>query len=154
MPFLGSEPKARLASSPRQGEWVNVDAGGGDQVDAFVVYPERRDRAPDFLSGKTPNGKCSDPDGRRSEAHQISPRFIYQSSSPTARACICSICVSREELFYSEVKEPTPRQAESTSCLLLRLANLDYGSGGSAAFMPRWSSTSVRRVRSSGYSPD
>jgi len=39
----------RLESSPRHGEWVIVDAGGGDTVDAFVVYPERSDRAPVVL---------------------------------------------------------------------------------------------------------
>lgn len=37
---------ARLASSPRHGEWVRVEAGGGDMVDAWLVYPQRRDRAP------------------------------------------------------------------------------------------------------------
>ena len=38
--------KARLAESPRHGEWVRVDAGGGDRVDAWLVYPERKDKAP------------------------------------------------------------------------------------------------------------
>ena len=37
---------ARLNASPRHGEWVTYDAGGGDSVKAWVVYPERRDRAP------------------------------------------------------------------------------------------------------------
>ena len=37
---------ARLNVSPRHGEWVRVDAGAGDSVMAWVVYPERRDRAP------------------------------------------------------------------------------------------------------------
>lgn len=36
----------RLNASPRHGEWVKYDAGGGDSVRAWVVYPERRDRAP------------------------------------------------------------------------------------------------------------
>jgi carboxymethylenebutenolidase len=77
-----------LAKSPRHGEWVTVNAAGGDKVDAYVVYPERSDKAPvvlvvqeifglsdwirsvadalaaegfiavapDFLSGKGPNG--------------------------------------------------------------------------------------------------
>jgi carboxymethylenebutenolidase len=40
-----ADAKARLGGSPRHGEWVQVDAGGGDRVDAWVVYPERRDRA-------------------------------------------------------------------------------------------------------------
>jgi carboxymethylenebutenolidase len=39
----------RLDSSPRHGEWVTVDAGGGDKVDLWVVYPERADKAPVVL---------------------------------------------------------------------------------------------------------
>ena len=39
----------RLESSPRHGEWVTVDAGGGDKVDVWVVYPERSDKAPVVL---------------------------------------------------------------------------------------------------------
>ena len=38
----------RLASSPRHGEWVMIDAGG-DSIRAWVVYPERRTRAPVVL---------------------------------------------------------------------------------------------------------
>lgn len=37
---------ARLNASPRHGEWVDYDAGEGDTVRAWVVYPERADRAP------------------------------------------------------------------------------------------------------------
>jgi len=37
---------ARLNTSPRHGEWVDYDAGNGDMVRAWVVYPERADRAP------------------------------------------------------------------------------------------------------------
>ncbi|HET6763321.1 MAG TPA: dienelactone hydrolase family protein [Longimicrobiaceae bacterium] len=40
------EVQARLAASPRHGEWVMVQTGAGDSVRAWVVYPERRDRAP------------------------------------------------------------------------------------------------------------
>ena len=29
-----------LGESPRHGEWVFIDAGSGDKVSAFVVYPE------------------------------------------------------------------------------------------------------------------
>jgi carboxymethylenebutenolidase len=36
----------RLNHSPRHGEWVKLDAGGGDSVRTWVVYPERRDKAP------------------------------------------------------------------------------------------------------------
>ncbi len=36
----------RLNASPRHGEWVTYDAGEGDEVRAWVVYPERSDRAP------------------------------------------------------------------------------------------------------------
>jgi carboxymethylenebutenolidase len=37
--------KARLNTSPRHGEWVKIDAGGSP-VNTFVVYPERRTKAP------------------------------------------------------------------------------------------------------------
>lgn len=35
-----------LDASPRHGEWVDFDAGDGDLVRAWVVYPERSDQAP------------------------------------------------------------------------------------------------------------
>ena len=37
---------SRLNASPRHGEWVTYTAGAGDSVKAWVVYPERRDKAP------------------------------------------------------------------------------------------------------------
>ena len=37
---------SRLAESPRHGEWIEYDAGDGDMVTAWVVYPERSDKAP------------------------------------------------------------------------------------------------------------
>jgi carboxymethylenebutenolidase len=49
LPPVEADAKARLASSPRHGEWVKIDSGGGDTVDAWVVYPERPDRAPVVL---------------------------------------------------------------------------------------------------------
>jgi len=36
----------RLNASPRHGEWVRYDAGDGDMVEAWVVYPQRSDAAP------------------------------------------------------------------------------------------------------------
>jgi len=45
LPPAEAGAKAQLEGSPRHGEWVTVDASG-DKVDAFVVYPERSDRAP------------------------------------------------------------------------------------------------------------
>lgn len=38
--------RTRLDASPRHGEWVSYEAGVGDSVTAWVVYPERSDRAP------------------------------------------------------------------------------------------------------------
>ena len=35
-----------INDSPRHGEWVTIDAGKGDRVDAWLVYPERSDDAP------------------------------------------------------------------------------------------------------------
>jgi carboxymethylenebutenolidase len=49
LPPVEADAKARLLASPRHGEWVKVDAGGGDIVDTWVVYPERPDRAPVVL---------------------------------------------------------------------------------------------------------
>lgn len=45
-PADGADALARLNESPRHGEWVTFDAGGGDLVEAWVVYPERSDAAP------------------------------------------------------------------------------------------------------------
>jgi hypothetical protein len=39
LPPAEAAAKAQLESSPRHGEWVTVDAGGGDKVDVWVVYP-------------------------------------------------------------------------------------------------------------------
>lgn len=45
LPASNDEAKARLDASPRHGEWVRY-AAGPDSVRAWVVYPERSDRAP------------------------------------------------------------------------------------------------------------
>jgi len=44
LPASGTEANARLAASPRRGEWVVVRVGQ-DSVRAWVVYPERREGA-------------------------------------------------------------------------------------------------------------
>ena len=46
LPPTEAGAKERLLSSPRHGEWVHVAVPGGDKVDAWVVYPERADKAP------------------------------------------------------------------------------------------------------------
>ena len=46
LPPVEAEAGDRLDSSPRHSEWVVVDAGAGDRVGAFVVYPERESPAP------------------------------------------------------------------------------------------------------------
>jgi carboxymethylenebutenolidase len=40
---------ARLQSSPRHGEWVTIRTGAEDSVRAWVVYPERKTKAPVVL---------------------------------------------------------------------------------------------------------
>lgn len=40
---------ARLAASPRHAEWVVIPTGPGDSIRAYVVYPQRRDKAPVVL---------------------------------------------------------------------------------------------------------
>ena len=46
LPASSDDVEARLEASPRHGEWVKYDAGQGDSVTAWVVYPERSDAAP------------------------------------------------------------------------------------------------------------
>lgn len=45
LPASGEQANDRLAASPRQAEWVTIQAGD-DSVRAWVVYPERRENAP------------------------------------------------------------------------------------------------------------
>lgn len=45
-PAGAAEATARLNTSPRHGEWVTITTGPGDSVRSWVVYPERRDKAP------------------------------------------------------------------------------------------------------------
>lgn len=40
---------ARLRSSPRHGEWITVRTGPQDSIRAWVVYPERKTKAPVVL---------------------------------------------------------------------------------------------------------
>jgi carboxymethylenebutenolidase len=40
---------ARLKDSPRHGEWVDIKMGAGGPLKSFVVYPERKDKAPVVL---------------------------------------------------------------------------------------------------------
>jgi carboxymethylenebutenolidase len=41
LPADAASAPARLAASPRHGEWVMIDAGTGDSIRAWIVYPER-----------------------------------------------------------------------------------------------------------------
>ncbi|MEY2491411.1 MAG: carboxymethylenebutenolidase [Verrucomicrobiota bacterium] len=48
-PLLGQDwAKPRLNNSPRHGEWVDFKSGGRT-IKGFVVYPERKDKAPVVL---------------------------------------------------------------------------------------------------------
>lgn len=49
LPAGEADAMARLSASPRHGEWVTVQTGPADSVRAWVVYPERSDRAPVVL---------------------------------------------------------------------------------------------------------
>src|SRR5687768_13114546 len=46
IPASGGAAAERLAKSPRHAEWVAIKVGATDSVMAWVVYPERRDKAP------------------------------------------------------------------------------------------------------------
>jgi carboxymethylenebutenolidase len=41
--------KARLNNSPRHAEWVEIKSSGDRKIKAFIVYPERKDKAPVVL---------------------------------------------------------------------------------------------------------
>src|SRR5688572_7925216 len=45
-PASGATAAERIAKSPRHAEWVAIKVGATDSVMAWVVYPERRDKAP------------------------------------------------------------------------------------------------------------
>jgi carboxymethylenebutenolidase len=45
LPADAAGARARLASSPRHGEWVSYKSGA-DSIRAWLVYPERKDKAP------------------------------------------------------------------------------------------------------------
>jgi carboxymethylenebutenolidase len=49
LPAAGSTAAERIAKSPRHGEWVAVKVSATDSVMSWVVYPERRDKAPVVL---------------------------------------------------------------------------------------------------------
>ena len=46
IPPSGSAAADRIARSPRHAEWVAIKVGATDSVMAWVVHPERRDKAP------------------------------------------------------------------------------------------------------------
>jgi carboxymethylenebutenolidase len=41
--------KGRLNNSPRHAEWVEIKSSGDRTIKAFIVYPERKDKAPVVL---------------------------------------------------------------------------------------------------------
>ncbi len=49
LPASGAGAADRIAASPRHAEWAMIDAGNGDSVRVWLVYPERSDRAPVVL---------------------------------------------------------------------------------------------------------
>ena len=46
IPASGQTAAARIAASPRHGEWVSIKVNATDSVMAWVVYPERAQKAP------------------------------------------------------------------------------------------------------------
>jgi carboxymethylenebutenolidase len=46
LPADAAGAPARLAASPRHGEYVTIRTGGGDSLRAWVVYPQRSTKAP------------------------------------------------------------------------------------------------------------
>src|SRR3982074_2010141 len=46
LPASAVDVAARLARSPRHGEWAMIRTGPSDSVKAWIVYPERSTKAP------------------------------------------------------------------------------------------------------------
>jgi carboxymethylenebutenolidase len=46
LPASGATASQRIGASPRHGEWVAIKVGATDSVMAWVVYPERSEKAP------------------------------------------------------------------------------------------------------------
>ena len=46
IPASGQTAQQRIAASPRHGEWVTIKVGTSDSVKAWVVFPERSEKAP------------------------------------------------------------------------------------------------------------
>lgn len=46
LPAGATDAEARIKASPRHGEWATIKTSPSDSVIAWVVYPERRDKAP------------------------------------------------------------------------------------------------------------
>jgi carboxymethylenebutenolidase len=49
LPASNATAAERIARSPRHGEWASVKVGPSDSVTVWVVYPERREKAPVVL---------------------------------------------------------------------------------------------------------
>jgi carboxymethylenebutenolidase len=49
LPASNATAAERLSKSSRHGEWASIKVGPNDSVTAWVVYPERRDKAPVVL---------------------------------------------------------------------------------------------------------
>jgi carboxymethylenebutenolidase len=49
LPAGAAEARARLAASPRHGEWAMIPTATGDSIRAWVVYPERSSLSPVVL---------------------------------------------------------------------------------------------------------
>jgi carboxymethylenebutenolidase len=46
LPAAAEDAQARLNSSPRHGEWAMIKLSNGDSLRAWIVYPERKTKAP------------------------------------------------------------------------------------------------------------
>lgn len=46
LPPLEADAQARLDKSPRHGEWITYTAENNDKVEAWIVYPEIKEKAP------------------------------------------------------------------------------------------------------------
>jgi carboxymethylenebutenolidase len=145
LPASDSTALARLNSSPRHGEYTMIAAGASDSVKAYVVYPERRDRAPVVvviheIYGVSPWIRAVADQLAADGFIAIAPDLLTGkgpggggSDSLDMQATVAAIrALPREEVQRRLIA--TARHGMALPAALPRVATIGYCWGGSASF--------------------
>src|SRR5882724_8964970 len=129
--------KERLNSSPRHGEWVNIESGDRT-IKAFVVYPERKDKAPVILViqeifGLTDWVRSMCDELAENVVIAIAPDFLNGQKFEDADGARKAISAVTEEQVKS-VLDPTPDYALKIPAFNGTLAVCGFCRGGGWTF--------------------